>query len=82
MIGVCRYCGCTNDDPCMTGMARRSVIMGGELAVGYFPCSWLLPDICDAPPCVEKAYMDARNSAEELTQLLEDGVRIEFEDVA
>lgn len=64
MSGVCKFCRCTDSAPCF---------------VEGMPCAWLLQDVCDAPVCVEKAYMDARTSAEELTRLLEEGIRIEFE---
>lgn len=72
MMGVCRYCGCTETTPCVI-----SFPFSGRQHIR--PCSWLLPDVCDAPVCVEKAYMDARNSAEELDRLLEEGITIEFE---
>lgn len=72
MMGVCRYCGCTENTPCVISFpfADREHIR---------PCSWLLLDVCDAPKCIERAYNDVRNSAEELDALLESGTRIEFE---
>lgn len=82
MIGVCKYCGCTEEKPCVIRIQRPSAIIGHVLAPASFPCSWLLEDVCDAPACVDRAYMDVRNSAEQLTQLLDEGPRIEFEDVA
>lgn len=87
MIGVCRYCGCTPEKPCVIPIeldGRLAIGAGGlfNARLNYAPCGWLLPDICDAPVCVERAYMDVRNSAEQLTQLLEEGIRIEFEDAA
>ena len=78
MIGVCRFCGCTDEKPCLTRMAKQSRLAEDEeLVIGDFPCSWLLPDLCDAPACVEKAYLDARLQAEELDRLLENGLRWE-----
>ncbi len=43
-LGVCRVCGCTEDDPCI------------EDVFGAVPgrcCSWAAPDLCSA--CVEPA---------------------------
>ena len=45
MIGVCKFCGCTENAPC--------------LIPGIGPCAWLLPDVCTNPECVEKAYQEA-----------------------
>jgi hypothetical protein len=47
MIGVCKFCGCTEDAPCFLGLQG--------------PCAWLLEDVCTNPECVEKAYYEARD---------------------
>jgi hypothetical protein len=40
--GVCRYCGCTEDNACLTAGERL--------------CGWLDLErtVCDAPPCVAR----------------------------
>lgn len=57
MIGVCKFCGCSDNAPCFIG------IQGA--------CAWLLEDVCTNPACVEAAYLEARPQAEELMQKLD-----------
>lgn len=78
MIGVCKFCGCTEERPCFIPLATdRYEGMGGVAFPGMLslsevqPCQWLLEDLCDAPPCVLKAYLEARPLAESLAQALE-----------
>lgn len=60
----CKFCGCTDDRPC-----RIPVTTNGEevvvafppgIALGFLACSWLLPNVCSAPSCVDQAYMALR----------------------
>ncbi len=77
MIGVCKFCQCTEDRPCMIPLSRdrfegfSGIAFPGVPALGQsVPCAWLLEDVCDAPPCVEKAYFEARAQAEALMMQL------------
>jgi hypothetical protein len=53
--GVCRFCGCTEEMPCLLGM------MKGPAGVEPIYCVWLDDDeeVCTNPACVEKAYRKA-----------------------
>ncbi|MCU1338805.1 MAG: hypothetical protein JWO19_4386 [Bryobacterales bacterium] len=57
MIGVCKFCKCSDNSPCFLGMQG--------------PCAWLLEDVCTNPDCVLKAYLEARPRAESLMRALE-----------
>ncbi len=57
----CRFCGCTADRAC-----RIPIVIDDELR--QVPCSWLAPGICTAPTCVERAYREARELAEQITE--------------
>jgi hypothetical protein len=58
MIGVCKFCKCTQDRPCLI---PSEYVSDPELRpVGnVFPCDWLLEDVCTNPECVKKAYEEA-----------------------
>ena len=60
MVGICKFCGCTENAPCVT--------TGPE---GMAVCAWLLDDVCTNPDCVLKAYLEAWPQAEELMQKLD-----------
>lgn len=59
----CKFCGCTDDRPCSIPLE-----LDGRIAIGaggifnsqleYIACSWLIPELCSAPACVEKAYIE------------------------
>lgn len=70
LFGVCRFCGCTDDTACLIHMAVPSELVPGEIVLGDFPCAWLVPDVCTAPACVEKAYLVARLRAESIMEEL------------
>jgi len=64
----CRYCGCTDQSACQIPIAGEPNPLDGEtpmlaapgaIAEFVIPCSWLSPNICTAPACVEAAYHDA-----------------------
>ena len=61
----CKFCGCTDHRPCFI---PPSFV---EDAVAGVPCSWLLSDVCTAPACVEKAYVEAWPLAEIIEARLE-----------
>jgi hypothetical protein len=67
MIGVCKFCKCTQMLPCVIWNAP-----GDQRGPGFSsPCAWLLEDVCTNPACVEAAYLEARPQAEELMQKLD-----------
>lgn len=76
MIGVCKFCKCTENSPCAIPCE-----LDGKLAIGagglhngrlnYLACAWLLDDVCTNPACVEAAYLEARPKVEELMQKLD-----------
>ena len=80
-IRACKFCGCTEDRPCylievfpMPGFNHPYLLLpGGHVAAGtetrVIPCAWLLHDVCTNPACVEKAYLEARSLALELSIL-------------
>jgi hypothetical protein len=49
--GVCRYCRCTNETPCMLSTAE--------------PCAWLDAErtVCNAPGCVRQYHVDLGKKA-------------------
>jgi len=71
MIGVCKFCGCTENSPCIITLPRESQVAGGETLLISAPCAWLLEDVCTNPDCVLKAYIEARPKAESLMAALE-----------
>lgn len=67
MIGVCKFCGCTENTPCLLVAAEPWRPARAVLEVTAFtPCAWLLEDVCTAPECVAKAYAEANVLMEEL----------------
>lgn len=73
MIGVCKFCGCTEDHPCVIPdeIAEQHVSDFGAGMTSRGACAWLLEDVCTNPACVEAAYLEARPLAEELMQKLD-----------
>ena len=58
IAGVCRFCGCTDQAPCLlTQLPGFEDLEPGQLR----PCFWLDYDggLCANPECVEKAYREA-----------------------
>lgn len=64
----CKFCGCTEQAGCSIPVreledgsqyVEMGVIEQLAIDIEYFPCTWLLPDVCSAPACVEKAYAEA-----------------------
>lgn len=63
----CKFCGCTEERPCLIPidvdgrlevdpiLAERARRRGLVVA-----CAWLIPEVCTAPACVEKAYLAIR----------------------
>jgi hypothetical protein len=60
----CRFCGCTNDDPCLVELPPVEGTFSNVM-----PCAWLIPGVCSAPACVEKAYLEAREVAVEVSDM-------------
>jgi hypothetical protein len=61
LLQQCKFCGCTEDKPCVFRAPDP-----GAPPFELWPCAWLLPDVCTAPACVEKAYAEARLLAESI----------------
>ena len=64
MIGVCKFCGCTENKPCRIPLTVNQaddpiIAFPPAEPLGYTVCGWLLDDVCTAPACVEKAYPEA-----------------------
>jgi len=58
MIGVCKFCGCTEGTPCFipaSYITDPDFVANGNVV----HCAWLLSDVCTAPSCVDKAYLEA-----------------------
>ena len=66
----CKFCGCTDERPC-----QIQIDIDGQLtnsATGIFTaCGWLIPNVCSAPACVEKAYAEAELLADQLSFYVE-----------
>lgn len=79
MIGVCKFCGCTDSSPCVipasyiTDREFMASLIAADHNAGV-PCAWLLPDVCTAPVCVAKAYLEARGVIDQLVAELAAGV--------
>jgi hypothetical protein len=66
-LTTCKFCGCSDLNPCaipITVVDDAAVLSSALLAEEFMACAWLLPDVCTAPECVEKAYAEARPLAE------------------
>ncbi len=76
MKRICKFCRCTDKRPCLltevTEYADSFILDDGFQLIPdgaktrLITCSWLMPDICTAPSCVEKAYREAVLEAEAL----------------
>jgi hypothetical protein len=81
VTGICKFCGCTDSSACIvprqfvTDRVFIAALVAGEPA--GFPCAWLLPDVCTAPLCVAKAYLEARAVVDEFAAELAAG-RVNF----
>ena len=69
IVGVCKFCRCTDENPCTVAITTS----GGELAHVY--CAWITDDVCSAPGCVERAYLEARLLAEDLIAIVANQVK-------
>ncbi len=76
----CKFCGCTDRKACAIPMRYGDHpleadvpinCLPGEVAEFTTPCHWLTPNICSAPPCVEKAYAEAELLADQLQFFIE-----------
>ena len=66
---TCKYCGCSDSGACAIPV-RVSEDGAAQIEFGpieqldpdieYIPCTWLIPEVCTAPACVEKAYLALR----------------------
>ncbi len=70
MTGVCKFCGCTDNAPCII-QGNFPSKLDGYPSPTSMPCAWLIEDVCTNPDCVEKAYLEARPKAEGLVRVLE-----------
>lgn len=84
-IQKCKFCGRTDQGACSIPFRifdadgndpedRECVELGPieqlDPDIEYYPCAWLLDDVCSAPACVEKAYAEARPLAEQIDEAL------------
>lgn len=58
ILSCCKFCGCTDSTPCLIP-ASYITDPGFIVAGNVVPCAWLVPGVCTAPSCVEKAYKEA-----------------------
>jgi hypothetical protein len=59
MIGICKFCGCTDSTPCLIPASYITDPDFVASVAGGVPCAWLLEEVCTAPACVAKAYVEA-----------------------
>ena len=63
----CRFCHCTEDQPCAIAITEdpaagivRLARKEDETTV-LMPCSWFLPKVCNSPTCIEKLLAECRD---------------------
>jgi hypothetical protein len=73
MVGVCKFCGCTEATPCFI---PASFVSDPDFRPNgnVVPCAWLLDDVCSNPACVDKAFAEARPLAETIQKALDLGL--------
>jgi hypothetical protein len=74
----CKFCGCSDKRPCLIPMViiRKGVddfsddeftlAAPGQVANFTLACSWIAPEICSAPGCVERGYKERWELVEQL----------------
>lgn len=71
----CKFCGCTELAGCSIPVrelddgsqyVETGAIEQLAIDVDYVPCTWLIPNVCTNPSCVEKAYAEACALVDEL----------------
>ena len=67
----CKFCGCSNRRPCRIPVDVEGNLALGSRSLDYLPCSWLIPDVCTSPACVEKAYIEATAIVDTLIEIQE-----------
>ena len=60
MKGVCRYCGCTDENPCRYVPIPHGPIAGQPVLTAKWADK--TKTLCTNPMCVEKAAKDKENS--------------------
>lgn len=73
---ICRFCGCTELTPCHMPAWSQYVDpeTGAIVSLAGTPCGWLIPGVCYAPPCVDKAYVEAVGFVLEAQRYIEAGL--------
>jgi hypothetical protein len=60
----CRFCGCSEFNPCTILFAKTGSIIRlvfDEAEADYVePCSWYVPGVCNGPSCIERLLIEAR----------------------
>jgi len=60
----CKFCGCTDERACHIPHDAEGNVLFDSISImhspHFSPCSWLIPNVCTAPACVEKAYLALR----------------------
>jgi hypothetical protein len=67
----CKFCGCTDQKPCLIPLVagadgQATIGFDAAIASSVMACDWLIPNVCTAPACVEKAYEEAALLASQL----------------
>lgn len=66
---ICKFCGCSDDRACQLPVdidGNALMIADPRLTVGFALCCWVIPGVCSAPECIEKAYAEERPLAEQI----------------
>lgn len=75
MVGVCKFCGCTEHKACRLVLVTAPdldsyllppgvALVPSDAETSIVPCQWILRDVCSNPACVDKAYAEAWPLAE------------------
>ena len=63
----CKFCGCTDDHPCIIAMTTGStpfdqeyplIALPSQATQFTLPCHWIAPNVCSAPQCVTRGYQE------------------------
>lgn len=74
ITGVCRFCGCTPENPCIADQPAQGLVHIGQIElpnglgiVNAFVCGWLNEEenLCSSPACVHAAYREATARVEQ-----------------
>lgn len=59
----CKFCGCSDSKPCHIPKRimddQEMIALSGQVSTFVAACEWVAREICSAPACIEKAYVEA-----------------------